>query len=213
MSGNRPESSGLPDETRLLLSRAQEGNQEAYDRLFTRYYPRVLRIVRSRMGAALREHEEPEDIVQQTFVEAVRDLDSFESRSDAGLIHWFARIVENQIRRRAKHHGAQKRDHRREVVLRRIRDGLESGALELEPTANDTAIVDRVARLEQEEILDECLAQLSQDYREAIVMRDFAGGSWEWIANELGRPSAEAARQLHSRARLALIRAARPRLG
>jgi hypothetical protein len=34
-----------------------------------------------------------------------------------------------------------------------------------------------------------------------ILLREYAGGSWAFVAEELGRPSAGAARQLYLRAR------------
>ena len=201
-----------PTQTVELLQRAQAGDQDAYETLFTRYYPRVLRIVRSRMGVALRRHEDAEDIVQRTFIEAIRNLGKFEVRNDASLINWFARLVEHQVQNRAKYNAAQMRDDGRDLVLRRIHDSLSSGAIQFEPVASDTGVPERVARLEQEQILDQCLAELSEEYREVLVLRDLAGGRWEWIAEELGRPSAGAARELHRRARMALMRTAQTRL-
>ena len=65
---------------------------------------------------------------------------------------------------------------------------------------------------EEEAILDACLHELSPDHLEVIVLRDFAGGSWEWIAKELHRSSEGAARELHHRAVIALGRKASPRL-
>jgi DNA-directed RNA polymerase specialized sigma24 family protein len=44
------------------------------------------------------------------------------------------------------------------------------------------------------------LAQLSERHRELILLRDYAGSSWEAIADELGLPSPDAARMLHARA-------------
>ena len=72
-----------------LVSRAQAGDGDARERLFTRYYPRVLRVVRARMGVRLRELEDPWDIVQNTFMAALGALERFEAREDAALIDWF----------------------------------------------------------------------------------------------------------------------------
>ena len=205
-----PGSSG-PDST-SLIRRAQGGDHAALESLFGRYYVRVLRIVRSRMGPGLKRYEDPEDIVQKSFYVAIKGFDSFTSSHDASLINWFAKIVQNQILSAAKYHGALKRDHKREASLRRINDSIASGDLQFEVAGSDTGPLERAARAEEEAILDECLNELSTEHREVIVLRDFAGGSWEWIAKKLGRPSESAARELHSRAVMALGRKASPRL-
>ena len=195
-----------------LIRRAQGGDQAALGSLFERYYVRVLRIVRSRMGPGLKRYEDPEDIVQNSFYVAIRAFDSFTASHDASLINWFAQIIQNQILSAAKYHDALKRDHKREVALRWIQDSMASGELQLEVANSDTSPLDRAARAEEEAILDACLHELSPDHLEVIVLRDFAGGSWEWIAKELHRSTEGAARELHHRAVIALGRKASPRL-
>ena len=202
-----------PADSVTLLRRAQDGDRSAYEGLFARYYSRVHRIVRARMGERLRRYDDPEDLVQNTFIQAIHSFDSFEVREDARLIDWFAKLVEHQVLKSDRHHGALKRDRERDVVLRDVRDRIASGEIELEPVRSDTAIVDRVANEEHKRILDECLAELPEQQREVILLRDYAQGSWDWIARELDRPSVAAAREFHRRALLRLMETARPRLG
>ena len=205
------EESSLTNTTNLI-GRAQGGEQAAFESLFGRYYSRVLRIVRSRMGQRLRCHEDPEDIVQNTFIVAIQKFDTFEPAHEASLINWLAQLVEHQIQNAVRYHNALKRDHKREVVLRRIHESVTSGNLRLEMANSDSGPIERAARTEEEAILDECLNELSQAHREVILLRDFAGGEWEWIAKELGRPSMRAAQELHRRAVMALGVKASPRL-
>ncbi len=164
------------------------------------------------MGERLRRYDDPEDLVQNTLVEAIRSFDSFEVREEAGLIDWFAKLVEHQLLHSDRHHGALKRDREREVVLQHLRDKIASGEIELEPVRSETDIIDRVAKEEHKLILDECLAELPEEQREVILLRDYAQGEWDWIARQLGRPSAAAAREFHRRALLRLMETARPRL-
>ena len=44
------------------------------------------------------------------------------------------------------------------------------------------------------------LERLPEEYRELILLRNYAGASWESVAEETGRPSAAAARMMHARA-------------
>jgi DNA-directed RNA polymerase specialized sigma24 family protein len=50
------------------------------------------------------------------------------------------------------------------------------------------------------------VARLAENHREVIVRRTYLGASWEEVARQLGCPSADAARQLHRRATIALAK-------
>lgn len=182
-----------------LVLRAQGGDREALDKLITRYRERVLKIVRLRLGSKLREQVDSEDILQETFVTAVRLLESFEMRDEASLIHWLARLAERQIIAAADHHGARKRDHARNVSLTNM---ASSGATRTHlHFANDTTQpLSRMQRDEEAHIVEDCLARLPDEYRELILLRNYAGASWETVAEETGRPSPAAARMMHARA-------------
>src|SRR5687767_12009336 len=54
----------LEQSTNVLLSRHRAGDAAALEALVRRYYPRVERIVRVRLGAALLERETVSDVVQ-----------------------------------------------------------------------------------------------------------------------------------------------------
>jgi len=184
-----------------LVLRAQQGDQHALNRLCERYYDRVRRIVRLRLGPRLRERVDSGDILQETFLAAVRSLQSFEMREEASLINWLSRLAERQIIAAADYHGAKKRDSRRDVSLSgpigptdtvTVRIGIEDSGL-MRP-------LDLVADAEEQKIVERCLEELPDEYRELILLRNYAGASWESVAEETGRPSAAAARMMHARA-------------
>lgn len=188
-----------------LVLRAQGGDRAALDRLIERYRERVLKIVRLRLGTKLREQVDSEDILQETFITAVRKLESFEMRDEASLIHWLARLAERQIIAVADYHGARKRDHGRNVSL--------SGTVRTDDGASRTQVffatdttqpLARLARAEEGKIVEDCLARLPEEYRELILLRNYAGASWETVAEETGRPSPAAARMMHARAMVEL---------
>ncbi|MFO1010603.1 MAG: sigma-70 family RNA polymerase sigma factor [Planctomycetota bacterium] len=183
-----------------LVLRAQKGDRAALDALVARYRDRVLRIVRARLGAKLRERVDSEDILQETFLTAVRKLDSFEMREEASLIRWLARLAEHQITAAADFHGARKRDQGRDVSLSGgSTGGAESGTRFFHAT-DSTQPLARIANEEEQRRVEACVAELADEYRELILLRNYAGASWEAIAEETGRPSAAAARMMHARA-------------
>ena len=100
-----------------LLRRAKDGDEVALNRLCERYYERVRRVVRMRLGRGLREMVDSGDILQETFLQAVRAFDGFETRDEASLVNWLCKLAERQIIAAADYHGAQKRDHRRQFAL------------------------------------------------------------------------------------------------
>ncbi|HED63995.1 MAG TPA: sigma-70 family RNA polymerase sigma factor, partial [Planctomycetes bacterium] len=141
----RPTDSRTADSIALIRD-YQGGNRAALDRLVERYYDRVVPIVRSRMGPWLREVESVEDLVQETFLAAVREFDRFEIREERALIHWLAKLAERRILNAARHHRRAKRDHRRVVRLPSPSPGSRSSMMPWHLAANTTAIPDRVAR-------------------------------------------------------------------
>jgi len=185
-----------------LVQRAQGGDKEALNRLIQRYQDRVLRIVRLRLGARLRERVDSEDILQETFITAVRLLENFEMRDEASLIHWLARIAERQIIAAADYHGARKRDQGRALALTAGLGNTTASGLFF--AADTTQPLSRMQKTEEARIVEDCLARLPDEYRELILLRNYAGASWETVAEETGRPSPAAARMMHARAMLEL---------
>jgi len=198
----------------VLVKRAQAGDEVARNELFERYYPRVYHIVRGRMGSLLRRFAQPEDLVQETFGAALRSFDRFEVHHEASLIHWLARLAENQIRDAAKHLNTAKNDPGREVPLADSRSDVHarSNALANRLAASITGVPDKLIRTEMLEALHESLEALSEEQRELILLRDFAGGSWEFVAQEVGRPSAHAAMEAYRRAKTRLAQSLGPRI-
>ncbi len=186
-----------------LLRRAQAGNAEALDALFQKYYERVRRVVRMRLGRQLRSRLDSGDILQETFLAALKSFDRFEVRDESAFVHWLSRIAEHQIRDAADYHGAQKRDMARQVPLDA---GDDSRRLGIDLVSQGMLPAEAVSRDEDTALLEDCLADMPDEYRELIIMREYVGASWETIAEETGRPSPDAARMKHSTAMVELAK-------
>ena len=186
-----------------LVRHAKEGDAEALNRLFTRYYERVRRIVRLRLGSKLRSRVDSSDILQETFSAAVVAFDRFEVRDEGSFINWLSRIAEHQVLAAADRHGAQKRDPAREIPLA-ASDG--SGPIGIDPTATGLTPGDEAAKAELILLIERRLSELPEAYREVILLRNYAGMSWDDVARETGRPSPDAARMMHAKAVVELSR-------
>jgi RNA polymerase sigma-70 factor, ECF subfamily len=180
-----------------LVQLVHNGDRSALERLTERYYDRVRRIVRARIGSKLRQRLETTDILNEAFAKAIEIFDRFEMRDEGSLLRWLGQIAEGKVRDQVDKHKAKKRAVDREVASGGDDDGLPRHE------APDTARhrPDRVAqRNEEQERLEAALDQLKPEYREIILARDFEGLSWSDVARETGRPSEDAARMYYAKA-------------
>jgi len=194
-----------------LVRLAQDGDKAALNRLIDRYQDRVKRIVRMRLGRKLRDGVDSGDILQETFMAAVKSFDAFEMREESSLINWLSKLAERQIIAAADFHGAKKRDIKRNVPL--SPPSTADGTERIEPRFgfDETHPLERMEKAESSKHLEQCLADLPEEYRELVILRDYTGASWEEVAKETGRPSAAAARMMHARALVELGKRMRER--
>jgi len=194
-----------------LVRRAQDDDTEALNQLFKRYYERVHRIARIRMGALVRRAMEPCDIVNETYIVAARKLGDFVPQDQASIINWLARIAERQIRDAHRKITADKRDIRRQQEMERPANDDSFNLAGIIPT-DDPSPSSIVANAELKEIYDACVESLSEEHRELILLREYAGASWETICDDLDRPNPHAAQQMYHRAQVKLAGILRTRL-
>jgi RNA polymerase sigma factor (sigma-70 family) len=104
-----------------LVERARGGDAEAVDELFRRVYPVVQETVHRRLEHDFRKRHpwmapvfSTADIVQDTFLGVLRDLDSFRESGPDSFVRWCVRQVRNRILDSLRHHEANRRDRRRE---------------------------------------------------------------------------------------------------
>lgn len=190
-----------PELTRTLelVKQAQTGDRDALDRLFARYYDRVLSIVRIRLGRKLRRDFESGDILHDAFQVAVRKFEDFEVSDEASFIGWLRTIVEHQITDKADYVNAERRNRAREVERDAGGSDEESPAIH-EPASPRTAPLDALVKREGAARVESFLSELEPDYRDLILLRDYEGHSWDRIAELLDRPSPDAARMMYKTA-------------
>jgi RNA polymerase sigma-70 factor (ECF subfamily) len=186
--------------TQELVALAQGGDALALDQLCRVYGERVLRIVRLRMGSALRARMQSMDLVQDVFVSALKDLTQFEYRDDGDFLRWLSKIAENRIRDTAKRFHAAKRDARREVPLCDAAAGSPGRGREPVRLTTPSVIVSASEDLDR---LENAMTMLKPEYHQVIVMAEIEDLSYPEIAAELGK-SADATRMLLARAMAAL---------
>src|SRR2546426_6322801 len=92
----------MEDSDAALVKRAREGDQDAFRVLVERHSVKLFQLIYRMIG----NEQDAEDMVQETFLRAYKQLDRFESR--AGFGTWLHRIAVNcslDLLRKRKRHG------------------------------------------------------------------------------------------------------------
>jgi RNA polymerase sigma-70 factor (ECF subfamily) len=173
-----------------LLERCRAGDGAALNALLEKIRPYVRLLVRPRLGPDLCRKLDASDLVQESLLRIYRGFGQFDGAGVPQLLAWVGQIVGNVVVTSERHHGADKRDLRREV------HGEELLARWL---AGGSGPDERAQRDEQAARLAAALERLPEVYREVIQARFFDGVPFADLAARLGR-SAGAVRVLCLRA-------------
>lgn len=174
-----------PESTFELLERARAGDDRALERLCARYLPRLRTWASGRLPRGARDLVDTEDLAQETLVRAVHRFGSFEHRREGALQAYMRQALANRIRDEARRVG------RRPAAV-------DAGELEW-PDLGPSPLEETIGR-ETLVLYEAALARLRDEDREAIVARVELDGTYEELAEVLGKPSADAARMTVSRA-------------
>jgi RNA polymerase sigma-70 factor (ECF subfamily) len=186
--------------TRLLLARIHAGERAAFDELFARYRPLLRQVIEFRMDVRLRARIDPSDVVQETQLEAFRQLASFLERQPMPFRLWLRKTAQERLRMLERRHlEAARRSVARELPLPDTSAAMvaaELAAAVLSPSqhAAQGELARRVA---------DAVGRLPETDREVLLMRTFEGLSHEEVACILDIGPA-AARKRHGRALLRL---------
>ncbi len=92
-----------------LLARARAGEADALGELCALYRNYLRMVVRTGLGAKLRERLELSDVVQEALVEVVRQFPQFTGQNEAALVGWLRRLVGQKLADLGRYHSRIKR--------------------------------------------------------------------------------------------------------
>lgn len=187
------------DATAALVAKAQAGEVDALNELFTRYHQTMVEVARRKLGPRLRLKEDPDDLAQTTFREATRDFGTYRYQGEGSLLRWLIQILQNKIRDKAEFYSAGKRDLSRERAMD-VGPGDEERSTPRDFDSGDLSVTQSVQRDENFELLREGLGELSDEHRQAITLVFFQGLTLREAGNRMGGRSEDAVRMMLRRA-------------
>ncbi len=158
-----------------LVKRVQGGDKTAFDVLVLKYQHRIGAVI----GRFVHDYAESQDIAQETFIRAYRALNNF--RGDAQFYTWLYRIAVNT----AKNHLVSMK--RRPPTSDVDADDAEhfDGAYRMHDsdTPEHELLREEIART-----VSEVVAELPEELRQAITLREMEGLSYEEISETMDCP-------------------------
>jgi RNA polymerase sigma-70 factor (ECF subfamily) len=163
------------DGDQLLVKRAQGGDRGAFDLLVLKYQQKIFKLVMR----FVRDPADALDVSQEAFIKAYRALPSF--RGDSAFYTWLYRIAINA----AKNHlaAAQRRPAEQEL------DSQDPDYYASDARLRDEESPEGLVMQEQlRQTISRAMADLPEELRTAIVLREIEGLSYEEIAQAMDCP-------------------------
>jgi RNA polymerase sigma-70 factor, ECF subfamily len=177
----------------MLFHKAKAGDREALDRLYTRYLPRLSRWASGRLSPTSRHLEDTSDLVQEVLIRFLDKVDEFDPQHPGALMAYLRTALLNRIRDVSRY------------VARRP-DRVDVDKADEAQVATPLSPYEECVAKETTERYEAALQRLSEDEQAAIILKVELDYSNEEMAQELNKPSADAARMFASRALLKLAR-------
>jgi RNA polymerase sigma-70 factor (ECF subfamily) len=164
-------------------------------------------LARMQIGRMLQGKADPADVVQETFLHAVRDFAQFRGTSDRELAGWLRQILAARLAKLVRRYcGTQGRDVRLERTLQ-VELDRSSEVLDRGLVAPLSSPSQQAARRERATWLAQALERLPADYREVLLLHHLEECDFPEVARRMGR-SVEAVKKLWARALARLRRSA-----
>lgn len=162
-----------PDADLALVAAAAGGDLDAFEKLVQRHQTRLVGYLRGLTNTEV----DAEDLAQEAFLRAYRSLKGF--RGTSSFRTWLYQIATNVFRNW--------------LEKRRNQAPVNAGSIDAPPPGMDEPVEpmgeeNPEAQHLQRDAIDRALAQLPDDQREAVLLRDVEGFEYREIAEQLGVP-------------------------
>ncbi|MBK8977763.1 MAG: sigma-70 family RNA polymerase sigma factor [Planctomycetes bacterium] len=166
--------------TDSTFHRATRGDRPALEELLERNLPRLHAYVRAKAGPRLLARESHADLVQTVCRAALEGLDGFEFRDEVQFRHWLCQVAWRKLAGRGRRLRSARQDAAREAPVDVHASGFGAWLSELTPSRDASA-------REQVELVEAALDSLTDEQREAVVLRRIVELDYADIAAAMGK--------------------------
>ena len=152
------------DSDSLLIQKAKEGNEGAFNFLMNKYYPRVY----ASLFSFTKSKEDSEDLTQQTFVKVWQQIKSF--RGDSAFFTWVYRIAINLAKNYVASSGYKKQ---------KVNSSIDQ--LEIDISSNEN-IESMLIHSQSIEDIRDFINTMPEALKTAFTLRESEGKSYEEIS-------------------------------
>ena len=152
------------DSDSLLIQKAKEGNEGAFNFLMNKYYPRVY----ASLFSFTKSKEDSEDLTQQTFVKVWQQIKSF--RGDSAFFTWVYRIAINLAKNYVASAGYKKQ---------KVNSSIDQ--LEIDISSNEN-IESMLIHSQSIEDIRDFINTMPEALKTAFTLRESDGKSYEEIS-------------------------------
>lgn len=158
-----------------LVARVQQGDNRAFDLLVLKYQHKILGLI----SRYIQDSDEMQDVAQEAFIKAYRALPGF--RGDSAFYTWLYRIAINTAK---NHIVARSRRPPGSDVEVEDAEYYEGGSALRDLENPENALFGE----ELKAVVEVAIADLPDDLRTAVTLREFDGLSYEDIADVMDCP-------------------------
>lgn len=156
-----------------LIAESVAGNLDAFDVLVRRYQDRLVHSLHHALGS----EDDARDAAQQAFVSAWKRLNSF--RQDAAFYSWLYRIAMN---------AAISRKRKQRLPTTSLDRHVENTGASPTDKSEDAAPDHSLETEERVRLVQEALQDISEEFRQPLVLKEIDNFSYEEIAGVLNIP-------------------------
>jgi RNA polymerase sigma-70 factor (ECF subfamily) len=179
---------------RQLIRKLRDRDEKAFREMVSQYRDRVYNLTYRMLG----NQQEAEDVSQEVFITVFKSIDSF--RGDSKFSTWLYRITANHCKNRIKYLARRHDRGKAEYDERIMRENAVGAVTAPNPSMRPDT---HLAGVQLERIMQQCIAELDEDHRLLIVLRDVEELTYEEIGTITNLPQGTIKSRLH-RARMAL---------
>jgi len=157
-----------------LVARATAGDLESFNQLVSRWERPIYALAYRTLGR----EEEARDVVQEAFLRAFRGLKGF--KGEAKFSSWLYRITLNLCRDWIR--------RERRAPLVQVPEGVDPVDLADAQASPEPSVEDLVADREMSSAVAKAMAELPEEQRTAIMLKEYHGLTFQEIADQLDCP-------------------------